>query len=234
MTSVSDLTAPTKRLSLRALILTSAFALGVNIVWLSYNIFILPVQVQAVTTEATKGIVLGALVGAAIGVAVIVNISAGISSDHTNGRFGRRRPMLVWGTLLTLPFVLLPVFFPLTLPLVAIQYLGMQIFTNVASGAWQPTLADFVPEQQRGVSAGIKGVFTLLGSAVGVGVITELFALNLQSFAYILIVVLFALMTLINVLGMWRYDRPLPDAQPIKLWRAIRETFRVEKRAGMS
>ena len=234
MTSVSDLTAPTKRLSLRALILTSAFALGVNIVWLSYNIFILPVQVQAVTTEATKGIVLGALVGAAIGVAVIVNIVAGISSDHSNGRFGRRRPMLVWGTLLTLPFVLLPVFFPLTLPLVAIQYLGMQFFTNVASGAWQPTLADFVPEQQRGISAGIKGVFTLLGSAVGVGVITELFALNLQSFAYILIVVLFALMTLINVLGMWSYDRPLPDAQPIKLWRAIRETFRVEKRAGMA
>ncbi len=234
MTSVSGLTAPAQRLSLRTLILTSTFALGANIVWLSYNIFILPVQVQAVTTEATKGIVLGALVGAAVGFAVIVNIVAGIISDHTNGRFGRRRPLLIWGTLLTLPFVLLSALFPLTLPLVAIQYLGMQVFTNVAAGAWQPTLADFVPEEQRGISAGIKGVFTLVGAAIGVGVITELFAVNLQTFAYILIVVLFALMALVNVVGMWRYDRPLPGAQPIKLWRAISETFRVEKRAGMS
>src|SRR5574340_410833 len=85
--------APVKPLSMPALIMTSIYTLGVNAVWLSYNIFILPVQVQAVTTEATKGIVLGALVGVAIGIAVIVNIIAGIISDHTNSRFGRRRPM---------------------------------------------------------------------------------------------------------------------------------------------
>jgi len=28
--------------------------------------------------------------------------------------------------------------------------MGIQIFTNVSSGAFQPTLADFVPEDQRG------------------------------------------------------------------------------------
>lgn len=234
MTALSEVSAPTRKLSLPALILTSTFALGVNIVWLSYNIFILPVQVQAVTSDATKGIVLGSLVGVAIGIAVIVNIVAGIISDHSRSRFGRRRPMLLWGTLATLPFILLPVFFPLTLPIVAVQYLGMQVFTNVASGAWQPTLADFVPVEQRGISAGIKGVFTLLGAAVGVGVITALFAANLQTYAYILIAVLFLLMTLVNVVAMSPYDRPLPGAQPIRLIAAVIETFRVQKRTGMA
>jgi Na+/melibiose symporter-like transporter len=72
-------------------------------------------QVQSVTTEAAKGIILGAFAGVAIGIAVIVNIIAGIISDHSNSRFGRRRPMLAWGMVLTLPFILLPIFFPLSL-----------------------------------------------------------------------------------------------------------------------
>ena len=66
MSSISELAAPTQRLSVSALIMTSIYTLGVNAVWLSYNIFILPVQVQSVTSESTKGIALGALVGVAI------------------------------------------------------------------------------------------------------------------------------------------------------------------------
>src|SRR5579863_3405238 len=145
---IPEIPEPTERLSMSALVMTSIYTLGVNAVWLSYNIFILPVQVQAVSTEATKGIVLGALVGIAIGIAVIVNIVAGIISDHSNSRFGRRRPLMTWGMLLTLPFILLPLFFPLTLFTVSVVYLGIQVCTNISSGAFQPTLADFVPEEQ--------------------------------------------------------------------------------------
>src|SRR5712691_8923936 len=208
MSSISELAAPTQRLSVSALIMTSIYTLGVNAVWLSYNIFILPVQVQSVTSESTKGIALGALVGVAIGIAVIVNIIAGIISDHSNSRFGRRRPMMMWGMVLTLPFLLLPVFFPLSLLTVSVAYLGMQIFTNVSSGAFQPTLADFIPVDQRGTSAGFKGVFTLIGAAIGVGVITALFAVNLASVAYMLIAGVFALTTFINAFAMQPYDKP--------------------------
>lgn len=231
MAAVSD-AAPMKRLSTPALVMTSIYTLGVNAVWLSYNLFILPIQVQAVTSEATKGIVLGALVGIAIGIAVIVNIIAGIFSDHSNSRFGRRRPLMTWGMLLTLPFILIPLFFHLTLFTVSISYLGMQIFTNISSGAFQPTLADFVPEEQRGISAGYKGVFTLIGSAIGVGAITGLFAANLQNMAYILIAVVFLSMTLINVFAMRPYDRPLAEARPLKLREVLTDMFRIQKRSG--
>src|SRR5712691_10124011 len=233
MSSISELAAPTQRLSVSALIMTSIYTLGVNAVWLSYNIFILPVQVQSVTSESTKGIALGALAGVAIGIAVIVNIIAGIVSDHSNSRFGRRRPIMIWGMILTLPFILLPVFLPLSLLTVSLAYLGIQIFTNVSSGGFQPTLADFIPVEQRGISAGYKGVFTLIGSAVGIGVITGLFAAHLESAAYILIAALFALTTLINVIAMRPYDRPLPGVKPLKLREVLIDMFRVQKRSGV-
>jgi MFS family permease len=231
MAAVPD-AAPMKRLSTPALVMTSVYTLGVNAVWLSYNLFILPIQVQAVTTEATKGIVLGTLVGIAIGIAVIINIMAGIFSDHSNSRFGRRRPLMSWGMFLTLPFILLPLFFPLTLFTVCLAYLGIQIFTNVSSGAFQPTLADFVPEEQRGISAGYKGLFTLIGSAIGVGAITGLFAARLQNVAYILIAAVFLAMTLLNVFAMRPYDKPLLEAKPLKLREVLIDMFRIQKRSG--
>ena len=233
MSAISAITTPTKRLSMSALIMTSFFALGVNVVWLSYNIYILPVQVEAVTSEATKGIVLGVLVGVAIGIAVIVNIIAGIISDHSNSRYGRRRPVLVVGMLLTLPFLLIPVFVSLSLFSVCLAYFGMQFFTNVASGAWQPTLADFIPVNQRGLSAGIKGVFTIIGAAIGVGVVTALFAAHLASVGYLLIAVLFAVTTLLNVFAMRHYDKPVVDVKPIKMKAVLVEMFRIEKRPGI-
>jgi MFS family permease len=230
----SELAAPTNKLSLPTLTLTSTYALGVNLVWLTYNIFILPVQIQSVTSEATKGIAVGVLAGVAIGIAVIVNIIAGIISDHSNSRFGRRRPIMFWGMMLTLPFILMPVFLPLSLFTVSVAYLGMQIFTNVASGAWQPTLADFVPTEQRGLSAGIKGAFTLIGSAIGVGLITALFAANLRNVAFMVIAGFFLVSTVVNVLAIWKLDKPLPDMKTLKMKEVLVDMFRVQKREGIS
>jgi MFS family permease len=234
MSAISEPAPPMQKLSLPTLILTSTYALGVNVVWLAYNIFILPLQVQSVTSESTKGIAVGVLAGVAIGVAVIVNIVAGIISDHSNSRFGRRRPMMLWGMILTLPFILLPLFTPLSLFTVALAYLGMQIFTNVSSGAWQPTLADFVPVEQRGISAGIKGVFTLLGSAIGVGGITALFAANLQSVAFLVIAGFFMSATISNVLAMWKLDKPMTDARTLNPKEILADMVCIQKQPGIS
>ena len=228
----SGIQVPTERLSMPTLIMTSIYNLGINVVWLSYNLFLLPLLVQNATSEQTKATVLGALVGIAIGIAVVVNIVAGILSDHTRSRFGRRRPLLIWGMLLTLPFLLLPAFFRPTLPLICLSYLGMQIFTNVSSGAFQPTLADFVPEEQRGISAGLKGLFTLIGSAIGVGAITGLFAANQQTLAYLLIPALFLLTTVLNAFAMSPYDRPAPHLARLKLGSVLVDMFRVQQRDG--
>ena len=96
---------PMKKLSLRALLGTSLYTLGVNAVWISYNSIILPHQVELATSASTKALVVGLIEGVGIGIAVIINIITGIISDHfTSRRFGRRASVIVIGTLLTVPF----------------------------------------------------------------------------------------------------------------------------------
>lgn len=230
MPAISAMTAPTERISMSALIMTSIYNLGVNAIWLAYSLFLLPILVQNATSEQTKGIALGTLVGVAVGIGIIINIIAGIISDHTRSRFGRRRPILLWGMLLTIPFLLLPVLFRPTLPIVCLTYLGMQIFTNVSAAGFQPTLADFVPEEQRGLSAGIKGFFILIGSAIGVGATTALYTIHQEALASLFLCSLFAFTTLLNVIAMRPYDKPVPDVERLKLGSVLRDVFRVQHR----
>lgn len=232
MSAISEMPAPTKRLSMSALVMTSIYNLGANVVWLSYSLFLLPILVQNSTSAQTKGFALGAISGIAIAAGVVVNLIAGIISDHSRSRFGRRRPLLIWGMILTIPFLLLPALFHLSLWMVFLVYLGIQVFTNVSSAGFQPTLADFIPADQRGISAGLKGLCTLLGSAIGAGVITVLFAMNQATLAYLLLPVLFALTTLLNMLGMRPYDKPTPDVPRLKLYNILRDMFRVQRRSG--
>jgi len=164
--------------------MTSIFSLGVNVVWIPYNLLLLPLLVQNTTTPATKATILGVLVGGSTLVSIVISVLAGIISDHTRSRFGRRRPIMIAGLLLTIPFLLIPVLFQPTLLLVSLSFLGMQVFTNISAAAFQPTLADFIPQEQRGTSAGLKGLFTLIGAAIGVGGITALFAANQKVLAY--------------------------------------------------
>src|SRR5258708_28281330 len=169
------------------LIMTSTFNLGANVVWIPYNLLLLPLLVQNTTTPATKATILGALVGIPTCVAIVANLLAGIISDHTRSRFGRRRPILIGGMLLAIPFLLLPVLFRPTLLIVCLSYLGMQVFTNVSAAAFQPTLADFIPPDQRGITADLKGVFTLAGTTIGGGGTTSHFAANQYVHATILL-----------------------------------------------
>jgi MFS family permease len=226
-----------KRLPLGALIGTSIYTLGVNVVWLSFNIVIVPYQVQKIfpghANSNTAALWVGILEGVGTTVAVIINIIAGIISDHiTTKRFGRRAPVMLVGTVLTAPFVLLGIFFPITLPLIFTIYIGMQFFTNISSGGFQPTLADFVPEKQRGISAGLKGLFTLIGSVVGVALISGLLAANQDTAALIVVAATFVLTTILNVIAMRPYDKTDAEIAPIHLGAALRDMFRIQNIAG--
>ncbi len=232
MSAVPEIKTPTQKLSMPALIMTSVYALGANAVWITYNLFLLPILIQNATSAQTKGIVLGTLAGIAIGVGVVVNIIAGIISDHTRSRFGRRRPILICGMLLSIPFLLLPALFRPTLLIVCLTFLGIQIFTNISASGFQPTLADFIPEKQRGISAGLKGLFTLFGAAVGVGAITALFAVNLDILGYILLPVIFAFTTFLNALAMRPYDKPVPNIPRLELGSVLVDMFRIQRRIG--
>ncbi|HKD75309.1 MAG TPA: MFS transporter, partial [Ktedonobacterales bacterium] len=111
-------------------------------------------------------------------------------------------------------------------------YIGMQFFTNVSSGGFQPTLADFVPTKQRGISAGLKGLFTLIGSIIGVAVISELLSVHQNSLALIVVAGSFVLTTTLNVIAMRPYDKTDAPITPIHLGAALRDMFRAKRVPG--
>ena len=62
---------------------------------------LMPNQVQAVASQAHKVAAFGFVSGLGALVAVIANPLAGASSDRTTSRFGRRRPWVLGGALVS-------------------------------------------------------------------------------------------------------------------------------------
>ena len=208
----------------------SVLMLGANFVWISYNSVLLPTLVERAVTNY-RGPIVGLIGFFGTLVANAVSLLTGIISDHSASRWGKRTPSILVGSLVGLPFIALPaILYPPLLPVIAIGFVGMQFFTNVGSGAWWPLLVDTVPEQQRGLASGLQGLFTLLGAALGVGLITWLNQVGQTALALWVIGIVFAASGIVNSLVIRGYDRPAEGAQRISLGHAFKEVFHVRTR----
>ncbi len=216
--------------------------LGANLVWVSYNSVLLPTLVENVITEG-KALAVGLIGFFGTLLAVIVSILAGIISDHTASKWGRRTPAILIGALLALPLIGLPSFFlstsmratflPMALPIIVISFCGMQFFTNVGNGAWWPLLVDLVPEHQRGTASGIQGFFTMFGSAIGIVGITVLNQNCQTGVALWLVGGVFALTGIVNALVIRGKDKPASPSDRISLLKAMRDMFKVRTRVAV-
>jgi len=217
----------------------STIRLGANVVWVSYNSILLPTLVENVMT-AGKGLAVGLIGFFGVLVGVTVSILSGIISDHTSSKLGRRTPALLIASLLVLPMVGLPSLFlspalrnallPIALPIITISYIGMQFFNNVQNGAWWPLLVDVVPENQRGTSSGIGGLFTMLGSALGIVLITILNQNKQTELALWLIGGFLAVTGVVTVFTIRGKDSSALPSERISVFKAMRDMFKVRTR----
>ena len=220
----------------------SLLMLGANVVWVSYNSVLLPTLVENVVTEG-MGLVVGLIGFFGSLLANLVSILAGIVSDHTASKWGKRTPAILIGALLALPLIGLAslilspewktTLLPMALPVIILSYLGMQFFTNVGNGAWWPLLVDVVPEHQRGTASGIQGLLTLVGAAVGILAITVLNQNGQTGLALWLTGGIFALTGILNALVIRGKDTPADSSDRISLGRAVRDMFRVRTRVAV-
>jgi MFS family permease len=139
-----------------------------NIYWLGLNMasgsltpLILPFLVAQFVGDAVKGTYLGVLRSAGLIMAIVIQPMAGLLTDRSTLKWGRRRPYIFLGTALDLVFLAL-IGLSGNYWLLFMAVLALQFSSNIAHGALQGIIPDLVPEDQRGRASGVKAMMELL------------------------------------------------------------------------
>jgi MFS family permease len=140
----------------------------INIYWLGLNIatgaitpIILPYLVAMYVPVELKATYLSLVRVAGLAVAMLIQPLAGMFSDRSTLRWGRRRPYIFVGTMLDVVFLAI-IGWATNYWMVLMGTVLLQFSSNVAHGALQGLIPDLVPEVQRGRASGVKAILELL------------------------------------------------------------------------
>ncbi len=151
----------------------SIFGFALAALWSSLHTIIIPMRLLDFVAESEKATHLGYLLGTGLLLAIIVQPIAGAISDRSGFGWGRRRPYILLGTILTMLF--LPgIGFPASYLTLFITYCLLQVSSNMAQGPYQAFIPDLVPEGKRGRASGVKTMLEFVGGLVVVRLIAYL------------------------------------------------------------
>lgn len=154
-----------KRVSVLEMLVLNAYWVGISFMWNSLHPIILPAVLLNFVPETQKNTYLGLLTFVGLVIAMIVQPLSGALSDRWSSRWGRRRPLILFGTLFDFVFLAL-LGWSGGLAWVAIGYIGLQLSSNVAHGPLQGLLPDRVPHEQLGAASGLKNLMDMGGLVV--------------------------------------------------------------------
>ena len=147
----------------------SAFWFGMNFLWIPLTTVLIQAQVDEVVPKGSQNTAIGVALGLGGVLAMTVPPLVGAWSDRLNTRFGRRRPIMVAGTLLTIPGLVI-LMAATNYPEIVIGYAIIQFFFNAAGAAYAGIIPDVVPAQQVGKASGFLATMTQLGIGGGLAV----------------------------------------------------------------
>jgi MFS family permease len=150
-----------KRLRWYDYITINLFWLGLNVRNTALGSFFMPYLVGIFAPEAIKNTALGGMRSAGLVIAMLVQPAAGLLSDRSTSRFGRRRPYILVGALLDCLF-LLAIALSWNYWALLIAVLLIQFSSNSSHGPLQGLIPDLVPEDQRGRASAVKAIMELL------------------------------------------------------------------------
>jgi len=194
----------------------------INIYWLGLNIatgaitpIILPYLVALFVPNEVKNTYLSIVRVAGLAVAMLTQPLAGMLSDRSTLRWGRRRPYILVGTVLDVVFLAI-IGWATNYWMVLVGIVLLQLSSNVAHGALQGLIPDLVPEDQRGRVSGVKAIMELLPSILMAFTIGPLIGRGLVELSVALVMASLLLAMLITVLAV--HEEPLREkpATPIR------------------
>jgi MFS family permease len=161
--------------ALRRLTISNFFAnIGIFMLWGAIPSVLLQTQVQNIAPNnrsAVASITVILTIGAFA--AMIAQPIAGLVSDRTRGRFGRRAPWMLAGTIVG-GLALIGLGSSNSIVQVTVVWAIVQVAYNFAQGPLSAILPDRVPQSARGLFSSVTGLGTMLG-AIGGGIVASKF-----------------------------------------------------------
>jgi MFS family permease len=176
-------------ISLSQMLVLNAYWVGLSFMWNALHPIILPAVLLNYVPDARKNTYLGLLTFVGLFLAMIIQPVSGAVSDGWVSRFGRRRPLMVVGTLFDFLFLLVLAFGGGLLWLF-IGYIGLQFSSNIAQGPLQGLLPDRVPDKQIGVASSLKTFMDMLSLIIASLVAGRLLNPQIRNPSLIILVVI--------------------------------------------
>src|SRR4030067_335742 len=166
-----------KKLSLFDIFGLNAYWLGLSFMWNSLHLLILPAVLLHYVPDSQKNTYLGLLTFAGLVIATLVQPVSGALSDRWRSRWGRRRPLILLGTVFDFVFLAM-LGWAGGFAWLALGYLGLQLSSNLAHGPLQGLLPDRTPKEQLGQASGLKNLMDMSGLVIASLVIGRLLRLD--------------------------------------------------------
>lgn len=165
--------------------------------------FIYSEKIRLLAPAGLRNTMLGLVTIISLGVAFVTQPLIGQWSDRTNSRWGRRLPYLAIGSI-GISLALILIVTSQTLWLLVIAAMLISGFSNTIQAAWHAFIPDLTPESQRGVAAGIKTIWELIGVVLGVSLVGFLLARGSMWGIVVISITLFFMVLTITVLVLRR------------------------------
>jgi len=189
---------PTALLPIPQLLRISAYWLGLTAIDAAVGLFITNRlefdKLVPTDNVGTSMFLIG--IGAAI-LGILIQPTVGYLSDYTVSRWGRRKPYIVFGSLLDLVF-LAGIATANSVLLLAAFMLLLSVSTNIARGPFQGYVPDLVAEPQVGLASGMVGLMQVVGNVTGFLLVSLSVSLNVMPLSLVA-VALVELITMASV-----------------------------------
>lgn len=135
--------------------------LSVGLLW-AMNMSLIPMLVATVTSS---NMMLGLLTGMGSFTGIFVQYIAGLISDRSNFKMGKRKPFILFGAFLASIFIaILP--HAKTYPLMLFFSFLFYFFLNFFQGPYYTLIPEVVEEKQLGLANGFSKIISVLGSGI--------------------------------------------------------------------
>ena len=204
----------------------NAYWFGMSFMWNSLNAIVIPVIMLGLVSETVKNTWLGLIKILGLVIAILVQPVAGAISDGWVSKWGRRRPMILIGTIGDVVFLAV-IGWAAGIWGVFIGFMLLQVFSNIAQGPLQGLLPDVVPAEKIGIASGIKIFSEMIGLVVGMLALGMLIPKGTThpTMAMLAIIIVLAVCALITLA--WSKEKPTLDKPkvPINLVGVLRNTL---------